>query len=498
MPARLQTRAERATEWVRTSGNPDGSFSSIKTNAPDGWMGTNGPVWFLSPDAWEAPDWTDYGWPYNGGPIGRQNEWGGSAVDPRHLRSRGILPAITRATNIIVGPVIRTTWRYMKGTNTDQSDIRAGADLINRPLWIADPQLLGTIPGGELGRPTVPYPLRLGAHSFWRTLLTHALWWGIGAVIFTEDAFRQPLAGTLRIVNPCMWGYTEDGRYVLDPDGEEPVESDLDGYFDVGSQRWRMVLVQGYTPNDQKTAGGALTRSGLITTAGVRMNNYLASILKSGVPAGALKVSTPNYDETEAAKLKANWMEAHGGSTKSVAVLNAGVDFTPFQLNVVDADVVAAKGDWRVDMAHAFNLAAAWLDVSLSGSGSITYANISDRRRDLLDHTLADWGRGMEDLITALLPYGVKMRIDWSGYLNTDPSQDLAFVKQGLDLGYLTKEEARDRLGLPPLTPAQWAELEPAPVPEQLQGGTDGSTDGDPAPGGSGATDSGRGPGESV
>ena len=186
-------------------------------------------------------------------------------------------------------------------------------------------------------------------------------------------------------------------------------------------------------------------------------------------------------------------MEAHGGVRKSVAVLNAGVDFSPLQLNVVDSDVVAAKGDWRVDMAHAFNLSASYLDASVSGSGMITYANLSDRRRDLLDLTLADWGRSMEDLVTALLPYGVKMRIDWSGYLNTDPNQALAFVKQGLDMHYLTPEEARDRLGLPPLTPAQWAELEPAPVPPQLiqEVPPNDSTDGSPAPGGSGAENGG-------
>jgi HK97 family phage portal protein len=483
MSRSLQTRAYRqAMEYVRAT-------QSIKVNTPDGWLGTNGPVWWLSPDQAVAPDWGAYGWPYNGGPIGRANEWGGRPVDPAHLKSRGILPAITRATNIIIGPTVRTTWRYMRGTETDISDISQGTDLIKRPLWVADPQLLGRIPGGEGGRPTIPYARRLGAHDFWKTLLCHAVWWGTGAMIFTEDAFGQPLAGTLRIVNPAMWAYTEDGRFVLDPDGEDPVESDLDGYITVAGYQWRMVTLRGYAPNDDRTAEGALTRSGLVTLAGERMNSYLASILGTGVPAGVLKVTVPQFDESDAARLKTSWMEAHGGTAKSVAVLNAGVDFSPLQLNVVDSDVVAAKGDWRVDMAHAFNLAAAWLDASVSGSGSITYANISDRRRDLLDHTLADWGRGLEDLITALLPYGVKMRIEWSGYLNTDPNQDMAFVKQGLDLGYLTKEEARDRLGLPPLTPAQWAELEPAPVPEQLTPGgqDDDATDGDPTPGGSGA-----------
>jgi HK97 family phage portal protein len=212
-----------------------------------------------------------------------------------------------------------------------------------------------------------------------------------------------------------------------------------------------MVLLRGFSPNDGNVAEGALTRSGLLLKTGEAMGSYLSGIMASGVPAGVLKVNVPNFGPTDAEGLRAKWMEAHGGVKKSVAVLNAGVDFTPLQLSVVDSDVVNARGSWLVDVAHAFNLSSAYLDASTGSGGNITYANLADRRRDLLDLTLADWGRSLEDLVTALLPYGQKMRVDWSGFLNTDPNQDLAFVRQGLEMGYLSTDEARDRLGLPPL-----------------------------------------------
>jgi HK97 family phage portal protein len=190
----------------------------------------------------------------------------------------------------------------------------------------------------------------------------------------------------------------------------------------------------------------------LLLSTGMKMNSYLGGIMSSGVPSGVLKVGVPNFGEPDAAALKDSWMKAHGGTNKSVAVLNSGVDFTPLQLNVIDSDVVNAKGSWLVDLAHAFNISAVYLDAATGVASNITYANLTDRRRDLLDLTLSDWGRTMEDLITALLPYGQKMRVDWSGFLNTDPSNDLQFVKQGLEMGYLTEDEARDRLGLPPRT----------------------------------------------
>jgi HK97 family phage portal protein len=290
---------------------------------------------------------------------------------------------------------------------------------------------------------------------------------------YAEDSAGQPKAGTLRIAHPAMWGYTDDGRYVLDPDdlaGRGPVEADHDGYIDMGGVTYRMVSLRGFAPNDGNVPEGALTRSGLLMSTGVAMGSYLSGIMSSGVPSGVLKVGVPNFGAADADDLKTRWMAAHGGAKKSVAVLNAGVDFTPLQLSVVDSDVVNAKGSWLVDLAHAFNLSAAYLDASTgSGGGNLTYANLSDRRKDLLDLTLAEWGRSMEDLVTAILPYGQKMRVDWTGFINTDPREDLDFVKAGLEQGWLSKAEARDRMGLvpdPELT-------DPQPVPPQLLAAAD-------------------------
>jgi len=443
---------------------------SVRTNGPpDGWMGTNGPVWWLGSDglADNIGDLRQYGLP-PASPRGIPHYGGDPYLNPfgTYQGTTGVLPAITRATSIVVGPVIRTTWRYSEGTSTDLTDISKGLERLPRPLWIADPQLVGRIPGGDQARPTLPFPKRLGAHEFWRTFITHALWFGAGALMYAEDAYGQPLAGTLRVVNPDRWGWTSDGRIVLGPDSDEPLESDLEGYFQVGPYRWRVALLRGFSPNDGNVAEGALTRSGLLLQTGTAMGSYLSGIMASGVPAGVLKVNVPNFGPTDAEGLRSRWMEAHGGTRKSVAVLNAGVDFTPLQLSVVDSDVVNAKGSWLVDLAHAFNLSSAYLDAS-SGSGTnITYANLSDRRRDLLDLTLGDWGRSMEDLITALLPYGQRMQVDWSGFINTDTNQDLAFVRQGLELGYLTAREARDRLGLPPI---QSLEYLGEPLPEGIQ-----------------------------
>lgn len=425
----------------------------MRLNSPDGWMpDQGGPAWFLSTDTGpQAPAWTGYGFGgYSTNGYGAR-EYGNRPVSEDALSGAGILPAITRATTILVGPVVGTTWRYYQQAPGIQfADVRQGEELIGRPLWTVDPQLFGSLPGGDQDRPTLPRPLRVGPVHFWETLLTHALWWGIGALLYVEDAAGQPLAGTLRVVNPTRWGWTNDGRFVLDPDGEDPLESDYEGGWDIGPVRWTMKLLHGFSPVDGDTAQGALVRSGLVLYAGERLNSYLGSVLGTGVPSGVLKVSTPNFGEDDAALLKQRWMAAHGGVKKSVAVLNAGVDFQGLQLSLVDSDLVRAKGAWLVDLAHAFTLSAAWLDTSTGTGSNLTYANLGERRRDLLDHSLAVPARHLEDLISAVLPYGTAMRVDWSGYLNTDPNEALRFVEQGLANGYLSEAEARDRLGLRP------------------------------------------------
>lgn len=428
---------------------------SLLGNSPDGWVSNqDGPIWFMGSDQGmpEPPNWTAYGYHRHAGRYGSNQAYRSRPVSAEQLAGRGILPSITRATNLIVGPVVGTTWRYYAGSALDLSDVRQGTEVQSRPLWTVDPQLVGRLPGGEdpYVRPTVPRPLRISAHAFWETLAAHALWWGKGALMYAEGSGGAPLAGTLRIANPAMWGWTDDGRFVLDPDGDDPLESDYDGGFDVGPVRWCMRLLDGWAPVDGETASGVLPRSGLVVTTGERTNSYLASVMGSGVPAGVLKVSTPDFNQDKADALKRRWMQAHGGVRKSVAVLSAGVDFSPLQLKPVDADVAATKGSWLVEVAHAFGLAAADLDAATGTGGNITYANLGERRRARLDDTLAIPGRRMEDFISSLLPYGTSMRVDWTGYLSTDAREQVEFVERTQAMGLASPAEGRDRLSLRP------------------------------------------------
>lgn len=420
---RRWTRGDR--EW---NGQPD---SPMRRNYPDGSL--LDPIYWVGSDSATSVDWGLYG------------------AAPGWVNSNGILPAVTRATALIVDPIAITTWRFYKHAAVDRpTDVHISDEEVIRPLWIYDPQLTGKIPGGEAGRPTIPRPKRLGGHQFWKTALVHALWWGQSAILFATDFTGQPLAGTLRVVNPDRWNYTDDGRFVLLSDEGDDLESDFDGGFDVGGIRWEMRILHGFPPSDGVVAQGVLPRSGLILDTGTKMNSYLNGILGNGVPSGVLSVAVPNYSKPQAEALKEQWMSAHGGARKSVAVLSAGIDFTPLQLNVVDSDAVKAKGANLVDIAHAFNLSAGMLDTAVGTGSNLTYTNLGERRRDLLDQTLAGPSRNLEDMITSMLPWGISMSVEWGGWLTTDPNQGIPFVTAGLRDGWLTVPEVRNILSVTP------------------------------------------------
>jgi hypothetical protein len=337
-----------------------------------------------------------------------------------------IHPAITRCTSLIVGPIIRTTW----------ATIRDG-EMIPTPRWITDPMMLSTAPGTL--EALAPAANRLSGHGFWSTVLTHSLWWGRGVIAMRTNAAGQPIAGTLTVLNPWLVSRTTDGRWQV---GDEI--SDLDGYLLLDGQVWRIAAMPGLPPHDQQQPSGVLSRLAGVLSVGADIHTYLGQVFGDGVPSGYLKVSTPNTPAATLERIRAEWMAKHGGR-RGIAVLNASVDFSPVRASPVDADATALRHGVDEDIAHGFGLSSAWLD---TGGGSLTYANLVDRRRDLVDHTLSDWGSGLMSLLSSLLPDGTTQTIRWDTYSGPSATEAMTIASQGLRDGLITLPEARELLGL--------------------------------------------------
>lgn len=317
--------------------------------------------------------------------------------------------------------------------------------------------LIGTSPGTPF--PLEPPGKRLDRLSFWSTWVTHALWWGLGAFICEEKVvgyqvpeerlgpiYGEPKAGTFRLLNPFLVGQDEDGFWVIDPNGETPITTDWYGRFTLNGRTVRLIVLRGMPPNDGVAPEGILVRHFQTFRIGASVSQYVADMFASGgIPSGLLKVSTPGLKKAEADNLKASWMEAHGSSKRSVAVLNATVEYQPVTLSPVDSNAAEMVHANRADVAHAFNMSSIWLDEGASG---LTYQNANDRRRDLLDLTLAAPAGKVGAVLSALMPYGWELSKDFTGFTQATFEESIPVLTQAVQAGLMTAQEARQRLGL--------------------------------------------------
>lgn len=403
--------------------------------------GGSRPSWWLGEDVFDGrpvgPNGPGVGGGYGQDPRGgwRDRSWWN-----RPSQQMGFLPAVTRCTTVIVNPIVRTPWQVYD----------ANGPWSSLPLWLRDPTLRGSTPG-QFTVPMMPWAARRSSHEFWQTVLTHAIWWGLGAFVCQEDSEGRPLAGTLQILNPYM---LEDigGYWVIDPNGDNPIQTDFDGKFQLAGQTFRIYAMRGLPPNDGHTPEGVLARHFETLRLGASIQTYQRGQFGNGVPPGFLKVTQPNFGEDKAAELKKAWMEAHGGSKNSIAVLNAMVDFTPISRKPVDNETTALKHSHLVDVAHAFGLSASWLDTS--AGASLTYSNITEKRKELLDISLTGFGQQFMEMLNACLAYGTGVRIMWDRFTNPDLIAQATVLTQAVQAGWLTADEARERVGMEPLAGA--------------------------------------------
>jgi phage portal protein BeeE len=392
---------------------------ALRVNDPAGFLSDRGPV---DPHtAGESPFW-----------------WVGDDGLPM-MRRRSVLPAVTRCVEVLAAPVLNTTWLRERAS---ESPGGGGVSAGDPPLWMLDPQLLGSSPGDTMS--LVPAARRMGGHAFWKTVLSHAILYG-RAPIMLKMGGSGPIAGSLRILNPFSVRTDDDGRWEISSPLGDPIRTDFDGRL-LESPQWRVVVVRGGPPPfDDDDSCGVLARSFDSLRVGVRIQGFVDRTFVSGVPSGVLQVATPNFSAADAEQLRARWMKQHMEGPQ-VAVINSQVDYTPTSLKPIDAEIGSVKQMYLTDVAHAFGLSASVLDTN---TGSNTYANFVDRRRDTVDTNLAGVGQQFMDVLSSLLPYGQRMAVDWASFASETFSQMSQSVIAAVDKGILSVDEARERFGYP-------------------------------------------------
>lgn len=228
---------------------------------------------------------------------------------------------------------------------------------------------------------------------------------------------------------------------------------------------------------------GALRGMGIVEVhfaaidAARKLGSQVAAVSAAGVPTGVLKTLNPDLTKEAAQELKDAWLASQ--STRTIAVLGAGVEFEPVAWNPTEVQLNEMRAFNITDWANIFGIDASFLG---GQNPSRVYANLSEKGIDLLRFGNAgDLIAEFEATLTTHLPRGQYVKANLDFLLRADTTARYQAHAVGIAAGFLTPDEAREYEERPPLTQAQKDDLVALKAPA---GGGAPST----APAGQGAT----------
>jgi HK97 family phage portal protein len=410
----------------------------ILINTPDGWEVDKQYLW------WDGPADGDG----TGGPFG--NPPPDAELEPSSFGWAS--PVVSRCLQLTADKTASMPWKTYRGR-----------EQLTPPSWLTDPQ--GLANDGRRTMATTKL-VRFSGVDFWSQHLRSMLLLGEG-ITYTprvrddEGQPTGPIVAPLYNLNPQHLELTPDGRWWVPSPGS--YDGDMPGWEELDA---RELIVTRYIVRPGKIRGlGVLQAHAADLGFAAHVRGFADNLLRRGVPNGWLKSSKPDLTQGQADELKRQWMRAHGGVTKSIAVLNATTEFAPIQLDPQTMQYIDMKRVSAWELALAFGVPPGKLGISMGDS--MQYQTLEMANAEYIQDTLMNLARKMESAIDAVLAVGTSLKIDFNQLLRADTGARYQAYKTGLEAGFLTIEEVREFEDLPPLTPAP----EPVPTPEPIEGG---------------------------
>lgn len=194
-------------------------------------------------------------------------------------------------------------------------------------------------------------------------------------------------------------------------------------------------------------------------SAGLSAQEFAASWFASdAVPSGHLRNTAKTVSPKEASVVKDRFRAAVAGHDLFVT----GNDWEYSMVGVpANATQFIEQQKWSIsDIARYLGVPADMIDAE-SGSGNITYANVTQRNLQLLILNLNPPLVRRESAMSRLLPGPNRsVRFNRSGILAMDPLGRSQHFKTLIDARVMTPDEARAKENLPPLTEADYQQFE--------------------------------------
>lgn len=178
--------------------------------------------------------------------------------------------------------------------------------------------------------------------------------------------------------------------------------------------------------------------------------HFSSGLLMGGLVSGD-DTLTDDQAEDVLASFKANVLGARKAG--GLAVVNAGLKFTPWTMNATDAQFLESRAFQVEEISRMYGVPK----VLLSQDGASSWGSgIAELIRGLQRFTLVPWTTRVAERLSRLLSSPRLVEFDYAGFLAGSPREQVESMKLELDAGLLTRDEGRRILNRPALdTPAE-------------------------------------------
>lgn len=272
---------------------------------------------------------------------------------------------------------------------------------------------------------------------------------------FDEDGFPS----AIKVVDPACATLNPDGSWMV---GERRFEA-----FEI-LHRIALALpgsTRGMSVVDlfRRQIGGELV------AADYQYNFYR----DGGQPVTVLTNSDPDATPADIDKMLQRFLSKTRGGRREPVALPSTISVTPLVLSNRDSQFLESRQFSMTDIANMVGVPPYF--IGAPGAG-MTYSNITDQRRDLLDIYLRDDLYLIERALSDLIPDGLKAKFNTKSFLRMDPKAEadtLAVQSQ-----WMTIDEIRAVQGLDPLPDGKGETIgsavlpgaPPPPQPTQVEG----------------------------
>lgn len=272
----------------------------------------------------------------------------------------------------------------------------------------------------------------------------------------------------------CVWGvcYIEPVRNGLgklhslkwlNPQTVSPIVSPagITGFFHSGGSRSvtflpdELVYLQSFNPNNDLGGLGPLAVALAAVNADGNAVDYVRSFFGNGARIdGILTVPTGNNDTID--RVEAKWRKVFRGAAnafKTLVLGGQGITYTPVSSSPGDLAMAELRAENRRDICAAFGvppvLTGAW--------EAANYATAAQQRAGFYTETILPECDFIEDelnrQVMAVYYPGYSLRFDTDGIdaLQENELKRNQAISAGYQAGWLTRNEARRRAGLPPV-----------------------------------------------